>query len=146
MTPRLRIETLIVAARRVFGVDRDPALVHALAVESGLHSSNVSRALDEVLELEPTDEEIEQLIRRAPSRTAVLVVLAANVFLAPFRAIAWALAESERVIVRTSRRAPTFAHALVEHVPALGIEVLPLGDADVSRELRALPAGAAVHA
>ena len=40
------------------------------------------------------------MIARAPSRAAVLVILAANVFVAPFRAIAWALAQSERVIVR----------------------------------------------
>jgi acyl-CoA reductase-like NAD-dependent aldehyde dehydrogenase len=149
VTPRLRIETLLVAARRAFGPRRDPALVHALAVESGLHAANVSRALDEVLELEPTDEELALMIERAPERTAVLVILAANVFLAPFRAIAWALAESERVIVRTSRRAPTFARTLIEHVPALGIELLPLSD-DAARDMReaiaALPAGAAVHA
>ena len=149
MTPRLRIETLIVAARRVFGLARDPALVHALAAETGLHASNVSRALDDVLELEPTDEDLEVMMKRAPARSAVLVILAANVFVAPFRAIAWALAQSERVIVRTSRRSPMFARALLEHVPALGVELLPLSDdvtGDVRRAIAALPDGAAVHA
>jgi acyl-CoA reductase-like NAD-dependent aldehyde dehydrogenase len=149
MTPRLRIETLIVAARRAFGRDRDAALVEAIAAESGLHASNVSRALDDVLELEPTDEDLEVMIRRAPARTAVLVILAANVFVAPFRAIAWALAQSDRVIVRMSRRSPTFARALLEHVPALRVDLLPLGDdaaTDVARAIAALPDGAAVHA
>jgi len=148
MTPRLRIETLIVAARRAFGRERSTALIQTLAAETGLHPSNVSRALDDVLELEPTEEDLEAMIARAPERSAVLVILAANVFVAPFRAIAWALAQSDRVIVRTSRRAPTFARALLEHVPALGVEVLPLGDdanADVQSALRALPPGGAVH-
>lgn len=146
MPPRLRIETLIVGARRVFGPGRDPALVHALARESGLHVSNVSRALDDVLELNPTDANIEAMVARAPERTAVMIVLAANVFVAPFRAIAWALAQSDRVIVRPSRRAPTFTRALVEAVPALEIDLRELEPEQVAPAVAAMPPGSAVHA
>lgn len=149
MTPRLRVEALIVAARRTFGPRRDPSLVRALAAESGLHEANVVWALDHALELSPTEEELEQFVRLAPHRTAVLVVLAANVLVAPLRAIAWALAQSDRVVVRPSRRATVFTRALSDAVPALGLEVLELSDdpaSDVTRAIEALPEGAAVHA
>ncbi len=144
MPPRLRVETLIVAARRTFGPGRDEALIQALAAESGLHPSNVERALDRALELSPTEAQLEAMLARAPQRTAVMVILAANVFLAPLRAIAWALAQSDRVIVRPSRRAPTFARALVAAAPALELELAEV-DPDAIAEL-ALPEGAAIHA
>lgn len=144
MPPRLRVETLLVAARRVFGAGRDDAIVDALAEESGLHPSNVERALNRALELSPTDAQLDAMLARAPQRTAVMVVLAANVFLAPLRAIAWALAQSERVIVRPSRRAPLFARALIEAAPALEIELAEI-DPDAAFDLE-LPEGAAIHA
>lgn len=148
MTPRLRVEALLVAARRVFGPGRDPALVDALALESGQHVTNVTWALDHALELSPTDLELDAFVHGAPARSAVLVVLAANVVVAPFRALAWALAQSERVIVRASRRAPTFIRALVEAAPALFIELVTSTEdpeEDVEQALAALPPGSAVH-
>lgn len=148
MRPRLRVEALLVAARRVFGPGRAPALVHALARESGQHVANVAWALDHALELSPTDLELDAFVHGAPTRSAVLVVLAANVFVAPFRALAWALAQSERVIVRASRRAPTFTRALVEAAPALFIELITTTDEpekDLDQALAALPPGSAVH-
>jgi len=148
LTPRLRVEALLVAARRVFGPGRDPTLVNALAVETGLHASNVLWALDHALELSPTDEELDSFVRLAPARSAVLVVLAANVFVAPMRAIAWALAQSDRVLVRTSRRAPTFTRALLEAVPALFVELVASGDdpaSDIETALTSLPEGSGVH-
>lgn len=141
MAPRLRVETLLVAARKVFGAHRTAQLVSALAEESGLHQENVILALDQVLELHPTDAHLEAMIGRAPERSAVLVILASNVFVAPFRAIAWALAESDRVMVRPSRRAQTFSRVLIEAVPALEIELLA-----PSHHVPPLPLGAAIHA
>jgi hypothetical protein len=146
INPRLRIETLLVAARRVFGKERDPAIVHALAAESGLDIHNVMLALDHVLELHPTDAQLDAMVSRAPERTAVLVVLAGNVFVAPFRAIAWALAQSDTVIVRPSRRAVTFPKALIDAVPALEIQLSPILPDDIPNAIAALPDGAAVHA
>lgn len=148
MIPRLRVEALLVAARRVFGHGRAPALVEALSAETGLHPNNVLWALDHALELSPTEAELDAFVRRAPARTAALVVLSANVFVAPLRAIAWALAQSERVLVRTSRRASTFTRALLEAAPALLIELVESTDdpaADIEAALSPLPAGSAVH-
>lgn len=144
MPPRLRVETLLVAARRTFGPGRSEALIDALAAESGLHPSNIERALDRALELSPTEAQLEAMLARAPQRTAVMVILAANVFLAPLRAIAWALAQSDRVIVRPSRRAPTFARRLVAAAPALELELVEL-DPEAIAALE-LPEGAAIHA
>lgn len=146
MPPRLRVETLLVAARRVFGAQRDAALVDALAAESGLHRANVTLALDQVLELHPTDAQLDAMIARATERTAVLVVLAGNVFVGPFRAIAWALAQSDRVIVRPSRRSQTFPRALIAAVPALELELASLALEDIPELIRGLPGGSAVHA
>jgi hypothetical protein len=150
VTPRLRVEALLVAARRTFGPGRDAALVDALAAESGLHVENVAWALEHALELHPSEAELTQLFARARTRSAVVVVLAANVFVAPLRAVAWALAQGERVLVRASRRAPTFARALVESAPeGLSLEWLEPTDApaaDVANALARLPANAAVHA
>ena len=149
MTPRTRVEALIVAARRVFGPGRAPTLVAALSEESGLHPRNVLWALDHALELSPEEDDLRRLYASAPTRSAVLVVLSANVLTAPLRAIAWALAQSERVLVRTSRRAGTFARALIDAVPGLGIELATTSDdpaADVQAAIQSLPPGAAVHA
>lgn len=146
MPPRLRVETLIVAARRVFGARRDSAVVDALAAESGLHRSNVMLALDQVLELHPTDAQLDAMIARATERPAVLVVLAGNVFVAPFRAIAWALAQSDRVVVRPSRRSETFPRALIEAVPALEIELAHFSHEELPSAIAALPPNSAVHA
>lgn len=149
MTPRTRVEALIVAARRVFGPGRAPALVAALAEESGLDPRNVIWALDHALELSPEDEDLARMCAGAPHHSAVLVVLSANVLTAPFRAIAWALAQSERVLVRTSRRAGTFTRALLDAVPGLGLALTTTSDdpaADVQEAIASLPKGAAIHA
>ncbi len=86
---------------------------------------------------------------RATEREAVLVVLAGNVFTAALRAVAWALAHAERVIVRPSRRSARFPRALIGAAPELGIELVELGDdpaRDVELVAAALPARSAIHA
>ncbi len=131
MTPAARVSALLEAARRVFGSPRDPALIARLAEESGLHPTNVVRALDRSLELAPHPDDVATMLACAEARShdAVLVLLAANVFVAPFRALAWALAQSERVLVRTSRRASTFTDALLAACP-LGIERVQSAEPD----------------
>jgi hypothetical protein len=105
----------------------------------------VAFALDRSLELSPTAEELQLLRARATPHERVLVVLAANVFVAPLRAIAWALASSPRVTVRPSRRATLFVDALLDAAPELGIERVPLGDDPEADVTRALEAGTTVH-
>ena len=66
------------------------------------------------LELEPTDEDLRRLAARAGDTSSAAVILSANVFVGALRAIAIARAASPRVVVRPSRRDPTFARALVD--------------------------------
>jgi hypothetical protein len=75
----------------------------------------------------------------------VLVVLAANVFVAPLRAIAWALACAPKVTVRPSRRATVFVDALLDAAKELGIERVPLSDAPEEDMTRALDEGTTLH-
>ena len=149
MTARRRVALLLEAARDAFGPTRPTDLVAALATESGLHPENVRWALDHALELHPTDAELDALFTCAPCHSAVLVSLAANVFVAPLRALAWALAQSDRVFVRASQRAQTFPRALVARVPSLFAGALACStdpSSDLGALVAQLPPGAALHA
>lgn len=113
MSGRGRVAALVSAAHAAFVEARTPALVASLAAESGLSPEGVVLALDHALEHEADAHEIARFVSHAPTRTAVAVVLAANVFTAPLRAIAWALAHAGHVRVRTSRRANLFTATLL---------------------------------
>jgi hypothetical protein len=119
MHGRARLAKLMDAGRRLFRPRPPDELVHRLAHESGLSPANVRAAIDESLELGQTTEEderaIDLLAERVKSRTSprsIAVVLSANVLTAPFRAIAWAVVQSPRVLVRPSRRAYLFPATL----------------------------------
>jgi hypothetical protein len=86
---------------------------------TGLSAQGVERALLDCLETQPTDAEIASLIASAGVATRAHVLLSANVFIAAHRAIALALAASEQVCVRASRREPVFAQLLNEAAPGL---------------------------
>ena len=146
MSPRARIEALLAAARAVFGPARAPTLVRALAEETQSSEEVVADALDRWLELSPEPEELDRMVVRARPRSAVLVSLSANVVTAPLRAIAWALAASDAVSVRTSRRATRFVDALAAATDRF--TRLPPSDdhAALSAAIARLPADAAVHA
>lgn len=150
MSARHRVLALVQAARRAFVEERSDSLVAALAAESGLSREGVVLALDRVLEHDADEQVIARFVAKAPARTAVSVVLAANVFVAPLRAIAWALAHSGRVTVRTSRRARLFTARLLESAPSLVESVVhasPTDDpeADLDSLVAALPVGGALH-
>lgn len=81
---------------------------------TGLSPASVSYALEHCLETSPGLAALEQLCLAAPEAPRAHVVLSANVFTAPLRAIALALASSERVFVRPSRREPVMAELLRE--------------------------------
>ncbi len=93
---------------------RDPALFSSIVASTGLSREGVVHALEVALEREATEEELRSLVSRVRPAEAVTVVLAANVFTASVRAVALALAASQRVFVRPSRRDPAFARALVQ--------------------------------
>ncbi|HEY1955835.1 MAG TPA: acyl-CoA reductase [Polyangiaceae bacterium] len=117
------VRALIDAAARVA---RDPTIVARLTASTGLSRENVEIGLARHLETTVTEAEIDALVSSAGRAESVGVVLSASVFVAPLRAIALALAASDRVVVKPSRREPVFAHALVE----------ALGDPRVTIEAR----------
>jgi hypothetical protein len=140
---RARVDAWLAAVAAAFGPSRDSSRIDALVAESGLSRQGVLFALDHVLERSPTEDEVATMIERAPARTAVAVILAANVFTAPSRAVAWALAQSGNVLVRPSRRALAFLDPLRAQV-----RIQEIGDdpaLDVAAVIDELPAGAALH-
>ncbi|MBI3206169.1 MAG: proline dehydrogenase [Myxococcales bacterium] len=158
MSPEARVRSLVQAAQRL----KDPRdeLGHAARAElpasTGLSPENVELALSEILET-PSDAEITALSRSVAPTPRVWVQLAANVFTAPLRAIALALGQSDRVLVRASRREPVLPRLLHaasgqfeltnelallpgDHVWAYG------ADETLGRVLRRLPHGVVLHA
>lgn len=108
-----RVRGVVEAAR---AIAHDSALFEALLPSTGLSREGVRLALDEHLELEPSDEELARLIASTTPCVHVHVILSANVFVGALRAIAIARASSERVTVRPSSREPHFASALVQAI------------------------------
>lgn len=104
-----RIRELQRAARSIAS---DGALRDAIAESTGLTRAGVDLAFAHHLELDASDADLEKLIARANEADAVTVVLSANVFVGALRAIALALAASDNVTVRPSRRDPAFATGL----------------------------------
>jgi hypothetical protein len=130
----------------------------ALTASTGLSPEGVEYGLSECLEVNAGRAALTQLLRRAPPAPRVHVLLAANVFIGAYRAIALALAQSTRVAVRSSRRDPTMATLLWEAsgevfelteelAPAPGESLWAYGSDETLAELRrALPAGVRFHA
>ncbi len=121
MTPQERVRALIAAAREV--AEKDSSVgkrVRARWLQTtGLSPEGIELALDNSLEISPSEAEIEQLIASVPTSKRALVLLSANVFVGAHRALALALAGSEHVVVRVSRRDPVLAAALFEGCPGL---------------------------
>jgi hypothetical protein len=119
--------------RRVVQAGRAVALAAAtlapeIARTSGVSLEGATLGLARHVETDPSEDELRALIAYAGGAEAVHVVLAANVFVAPLRAIAIALAASERVVVKPSRRAPTFARALVDALGDPRVTIAPDGE------------------
>jgi Acyl-CoA reductase (LuxC) len=98
------------AARAVYA-DR-ARLTASIAASTGLSIEGVTLGF-ESLELDATQEQLHALVAAAGSAAHIHVILSANVFIAPLRAIAIARAAAARVTVRPSSRDPTLAGALV---------------------------------
>lgn len=115
------------AARAV--IEDRASLVPAIVESTGLSTEGVELGLARHVEVEATDEDLAKLVERAGDASKIAVVLSANVFVGALRAIAFARAASNEVVVRPSRRDPAFARALVEAARALGDERLRIDDA-----------------
>jgi hypothetical protein len=155
---RTRVERLVAAARNIV----DPA--HALgrrARDELLQTTGLSREGIELglthLETAPSSPEMDALCASVPQAPRAHVLLSANVFIAAHRAIALALAASERVSVRASRRDPVLARLLCEATDAFELvdelrpepesHVWAYGTDETLREIAArLPRGVVLHA
>jgi hypothetical protein len=111
------VRRLLSAAEAVFH-DR-AGLAEAIATTTGLSPEGVELGFAS-LERDATDGELRALVAAAGDVPSVHVVLSANVFVAPLRALALARAAAERVTVCPSRRDPVLARALVERLAAGG--------------------------
>jgi hypothetical protein len=98
------------AARAVY--DERARLTPPIAASTGLSPEGVRLGF-ESLEVDATSEQLRALVAAAGTSTHVHVILSANVFVAPLRALAIARAAAPRVTVRPSSRDPTLTGALV---------------------------------
>jgi len=118
------VRALLEACARL--VERRATFAPAIVEATGLSPAGVELALTRHLEIDATDADLEKLVDGAGRADRVGVVLASNVFVGALRAIALARATAPSVVVRPSRRDPTFARLLVEE---LGDPALVLDDA-----------------
>ena len=104
------VRRLLEVAREVY---EDRAnLAPALERATGLSPAGVALGFDS-LEREASSDELRALVASAGDAAHVHVILSANVFVAPLRALAIARAASTRVSVQPSSRDPVLARALV---------------------------------
>ena len=158
---RRRLHTLLAGAKILAdpATELGRALRSELARSTRLSPEGIELALTECLEISPSAAELDALcVSVAPARRSH-VLLSSTVFVAAHRAIALALASSEHVFVRPSRRDPTFARALERatrgrlfHVvdtlaPEAGDELWAYGSDTTLAEIRgSLPTGVRFHA
>jgi hypothetical protein len=128
------VRRLLEAAREVHAARS--RLAPGIARATGLSPKGVELGFAS-LECEAGDEEVRALVERAGDAPEVHVILSANVFTAPLRAIAVARAAAPRVTVSPSSRDPLLAHALVEALAdsavaiASGRDVASLGEGEI---------------
>jgi len=157
---RARLEPLFESARSLADAStpRGRLARERLVASSGLSAQGVDFALERCLEVAPDEQEIAALIRSTPTAQVAHVLLSANVFVAAHRAIAIALAASDQVRVRASRREPEMAELLLagapgsfqlvsELSPRSGDRLWAYGSDETMDEVAVtLPAGVALHA
>jgi hypothetical protein len=126
------VRCLLAASGAVYR-DRE-ALAPDITRSTGLTREGVELGF-ECLERAATPAELRALVDSAGDAARVHVILSANVFIAPLRAIAIARAASARVSVWASSREPAFAQALIAAArdPAIAMAEdrdAPIGEAD----------------
>lgn len=118
---RRAVRAALAAAARLHA--RRDELAPVLAASTGLSLEGVLLGF-ESLERAATDDDVARLAASVEPAEEAAVILSANVFVAPLRALVLARASAPRVRVRASRREPVFARALVEELgdPAITLE------------------------
>jgi hypothetical protein len=148
----------LLAAAHAVHADR-ARIAPAIAASTELSPEGVELGFDS-LEREATDAELRGLVAVAGDAPHVHVVLSANVFVAPLRALALARAASPSVSIRPSPRDPILTRALVVTArdPAIvltderGVSRIPPGevhvygrDATIAAVHAAVPSGVTVR-
>jgi len=115
-SPIERVRRLVAAARRIADPQDDLGrrARSRIARASGLSAAAVELGLTLSLEAAPSEDELDELCSSMPTAPRVWVLLSANVFVSAHRAIACALAASDDVVVRPSRRDSVLAELLHE--------------------------------
>jgi hypothetical protein len=136
------VDTRLADVRRLLGFARAvyeerARIAPGIAAATGLTPEGVELGF-ESLEQEASDAELRALVAGAEETRHVHVVLSANVFVAPLRALALARAAAERVTVRPSPRDPALAVALLQAAASAGEEAFEQVD---DREVADLEAG-----
>jgi hypothetical protein len=111
------VRRLLDCARTVH--DQRARIAPAIAAATGLTPEGVELGFAS-LEREASDADLSALVAGAGEAAHVHVVLSANVFVAPLRALALARAAADRVTVRPSPRDPALAVALLDALRAAG--------------------------
>jgi hypothetical protein len=122
------VRRLLAAAERLY--QGRARLAPDIARDTGLSLECVELGFG-CLEREATDADLGALVDAAGTTAHVHVVLSANVFVAPLRALAVARAAANRVTVRPSPRDPTLAQALVREAADASIALVR--DRDLTR-------------
>ncbi len=125
------VRRLLVASKAVYA-DR-VKLAPVIARTTGLTTEGVELGFESI-EREASDRDLYALVSAAGTALHAHVILSANVFVAPLRALVMARAAADRVTVRPSPRDPELARALVDAVRDDAIEVIE------GRDVAALPA------
>jgi Acyl-CoA reductase (LuxC) len=120
-----RVRSVLDAAAAVY--EKRALLVGELAASTGLSPEGVLFALEHSLERDVSQQKIEVFAARARPHDGVLVVLSSNIFLGCVRALAWAVASSQNVSVRPSRRESRFFELVHAELRARGF-ALPIAD------------------
>jgi Acyl-CoA reductase (LuxC) len=124
------VRRLLNCARTVY--DQRARIAPAIAAATGLTPEGVELGFAS-LEREASDADLRALVAGAGEAAHVHVVLSANVFVAPLRALALARAAADRVTVRPSPRDPVLAVALLDAARAAGDSAfVPVDERDVA--------------
>jgi hypothetical protein len=115
------IRRLLAAAERVY--ESRHLLSTAIAQSTGLSSEGVELGFG-YLERSASDAELAALVDGVSEAAHVHVILSANVFVAPLRALALAIATAPKVTVRPSRRDPWLTRALVTELGERSVEIV----------------------
>lgn len=113
-----RVVSLLHAAARLAD-PHDPlglAVRAELPATTGLSTANVELCLRAHLESHASPREVARLVASTRSAPRVHVLLSAHVFVGALRALALAAASAPLVVVRASRREPSFVRALTRAI------------------------------